>query len=196
MIGIYKITNLITGQIYIGQSVDIKRRIAEHKTPRASGNNKLHEDIQFYGLDNFMFDIIEECKKEELNAKELQYIKLFKPYYNTVGKKVPKKTRDKISRGTKKWWSSLDEETKKKIIEKNLTGPRKGHEVSLETRDKIRKWIEKNQGQKVMIVETGQVFRRIKDLENYLGACTGTCAAYWSGKIKTVKGFHVVKCRD
>lgn len=31
MIGIYKITNKNTGQVYIGQSVDIERRIQEHK---------------------------------------------------------------------------------------------------------------------------------------------------------------------
>jgi len=45
----------------------------------------------------------------------------------------------------------------------------------------------------VKIVETGQVFNKIKDLENYLWACTGTCASYWKEKIKTVKGYHVEK---
>lgn len=39
MTGIYKITNKITGQIYIGQSTDIERRWIEHRTPKARGNN-------------------------------------------------------------------------------------------------------------------------------------------------------------
>lgn len=30
-IGIYKITNKLDGKIYIGQSVDLERRINEHK---------------------------------------------------------------------------------------------------------------------------------------------------------------------
>lgn len=196
MIGIYRIINLITNQIYIGQSINIERRIAEHKTRSVSGTGKLYTDMRVYGLDNFKFEIVEICTKEELNAKELQYIKSLRPFYNKVGKEVPIAVREKISKNTKKWWNALDEDVKQRIISENLKGPKKGHEVSPETRDKIRKWIEDNQGQKVMIVETGQEFRRIKDLENYLGACTGTCAAYWSGKIKTVKGFHVVKCRD
>lgn len=29
--GIYKITNLINGKVYIGQSVQVSRRISEHK---------------------------------------------------------------------------------------------------------------------------------------------------------------------
>ena len=32
MMGIYKITNKITGEAYIGQTNDIKRRWSEHKT--------------------------------------------------------------------------------------------------------------------------------------------------------------------
>lgn len=50
--------------------------------------------------------------------------------------------------------------------------------------------------QRVMIVETGEEFDSIGELERHLGACTGTVAAYRSGKIKTVKGVHVEKCRD
>lgn len=102
MIGIYKITNKITNQSYIGKSVNIKRRFMEHKTPKASGNNKLHNDMQLLGIDNFEFEIIEECRAEELKEKELYYIKLEQPFYNYIGKALPKETREKISISTKK----------------------------------------------------------------------------------------------
>ena len=114
MIGIYSITDKSNGNMYIGQSIDIKRRFAEHKTPKARGNDKLHRDIQEKGIDNFDFSIIEECSIEDLNLKELQYIKKFKPYYNTIGKEIPEEIRKRISKGTKKWWDSLPQEKKER----------------------------------------------------------------------------------
>ncbi|MGN0406201.1 MAG: GIY-YIG nuclease family protein [Bariatricus sp.] len=196
MIGIYKITNKINGNEYIGKSVDIERRWGEHKTPKANGNDRLHKEMQSIGTDNFEFEILEECLPEELSLKELQYIKSLNPFYNTVGKRVSDETRAKISVSAKKWWKSLPEEKKDHIIAGNLTGPHKGHAVSLETRKKISQKVSEKQKQKVRCLETGEIFESISAFETNVGACTGTCAAFWKGKIKTVKGYHVEKCRD
>lgn len=196
MTGIYKITNCITRQIYIGQSVDIERRWTEHKTPKANGNNRLHGDMQKYGIDNFVFEVVEECTKENLLERELFYIKTLKPFYNYVGRKRSKETKAKISASTRKWWNNLPCETQQRIIKKNLTGPKKGHEVSAETRTKISKKVSEVQKQKVKCLETGEIFNSVGEFENAVGACSGTCGAYWRGKIKSVKGFHVEKCRD
>lgn len=78
MIGIYKITNLINGFSYIGQSVHIERRWQEHLRP--SANSLIAKAIKVYGKENFNFEIIEECSQEELNYKERYWIQ----YYNTV----------------------------------------------------------------------------------------------------------------
>lgn len=59
MIGIYKITNNINNKIYIGQSVHIKRRWAEHCKP--SSDSLISKAIKKYGKDNFTFEIIEKC---------------------------------------------------------------------------------------------------------------------------------------
>lgn len=81
MCGIYKIINKINGKIYIGQSIDIERRIKTHiqhgKYNYASYNSYLYRDMYIYGIDNFEFEVVEECKKEELNEKEIYYIKYF-----------------------------------------------------------------------------------------------------------------------
>lgn len=82
MIGIYKITNLINKKIYIGQSVDIDKRLKRHKTTAFNKNSKCYEyplyrSIRKYGLENFSFEIIEECKIEELEEKEKYYIQLY-----------------------------------------------------------------------------------------------------------------------
>lgn len=80
-VGIYKITNLQTNQSYIGQSVDVYKRFCQHckaglgiDTPVG---NKLYKAIQEYGLQNFTFELICECSKQELNEKEQYFIELY-----------------------------------------------------------------------------------------------------------------------
>lgn len=70
MIGIYKITNPV-GLDYIGQSGDIKKRFRAYKT---NGNPLKHgyiyQSIFDYGFNNHIFEIVEECEKEQLNERE------------------------------------------------------------------------------------------------------------------------------
>ena len=75
MVGIYKITNNINNKIYIGQSVNILARWQQHK--QANDNFPIHLAIRKYGIDNFSFEVIEECPQEELNEKEKQYIQFY-----------------------------------------------------------------------------------------------------------------------
>lgn len=77
MIGIYKITNKLNNKVYIGQSNNIQRRFEEHKYQEK--NSAIHNAIKKYGLENFNFEIIEECSLEELDEKEIFWIK----YYNS-----------------------------------------------------------------------------------------------------------------
>ena len=81
--GVYKITNNITGDFYIGSSKDIKLRWASHKRPSAQKrhpNSKLYKAMVSYGLDNFTFEIIE--KTDNLREREQYYIEHLKPSYN------------------------------------------------------------------------------------------------------------------
>ena len=80
--GIYKITNILTQECYIGQSVNIKDRFSEHikagvGATEASVTNKLYQAIQRYGIQNFAFELIEACSSSELNAKEKYFIGLY-----------------------------------------------------------------------------------------------------------------------
>ena len=80
--GIYKITNLVNGKIYIGQSLDIERRYKAHinfsknKSSREY-NTPIHNAIRKYGEENFKCEVLIECKKEELDELEKYYIKFF-----------------------------------------------------------------------------------------------------------------------
>lgn len=80
MIGIYKITNKITSQSYIGQSVDISRRWTEHCRVSKADKSLISKAIAEYGKDNFIFEVLCECNIDELDKNESYYIH----YYNTI----------------------------------------------------------------------------------------------------------------
>ena len=75
MIGIYKITNLITGKVYIGQSKRCEQRFLEHKN--SSSNEHLRNSIEKYGVENFSFEILEETLESDLDEREIYYICLY-----------------------------------------------------------------------------------------------------------------------
>lgn len=82
MVGIYKITNKINNKVYIGQSSDIKRRWRTH---RQSFKNKRKDTVltkafQKYGIENFTFEVLEECDISELDCKEQFYIEYYDSY--------------------------------------------------------------------------------------------------------------------
>ena len=72
--GIYKITNIENGKCYVGQAVDVSSRFKQH-VKRGLGaetatKNKLYPIMATVGVENFTFELIEECKRDELNARE------------------------------------------------------------------------------------------------------------------------------
>ena len=79
--GIYKITRLKTGEVYIGKSVDTKRRWVEHcKTVYGAGtiaHSILHTTMQKDGIENFTFELVEEVPKEKLTEREKYWINFY-----------------------------------------------------------------------------------------------------------------------
>ena len=79
--GIYKITNILTGECYIGQAVSVRERWAEHAkcglgidTP---AGNKLYAAMKEYGIWSFSWELLEECPRAQLNEKEAFYISMY-----------------------------------------------------------------------------------------------------------------------
>ena len=86
IIGIYKITNTVTGDFYIGSSKDVKKRWSSHKWPsiwRNHPNNPMYQDFQKYGVNKFEFEILAEVEVTHLKEKEQQFIEKLKPTYNS-----------------------------------------------------------------------------------------------------------------
>ena len=88
--GIYKITNTITGDFYIGSSKNVKRRWREHRCKsswKKYSNNPLYLDMKKYGLDKFELEILEEVEIDKLKEKEQEFIETLKPTYNNINAK-------------------------------------------------------------------------------------------------------------
>ena len=72
--GIYKITNLVNGKVYIGASRRIETRWYEHKR---SVKSPIHSDLEAYGLENFKFEVLLECPEDMLCQWERDMICLY-----------------------------------------------------------------------------------------------------------------------
>lgn len=146
MVGIYKITSP-SGKIYIGQSVEIKRRFNSYKRMyvKNKGVVKLYRSFLKYGVDNHIFEVVCECEENQLNDKERYYQEMF----DCIGKnglncrltktddrsgRVSKETLAKMSeasKGNQHWLGKRHtQETKDKISLAN-TGRRYSDEINI-----------------------------------------------------------------
>ena len=80
--GIYKITNIENQMCYIGQAVNIADRWRQHikrgigaETPT---KNKLYPAMKSFGVENFTFEIVEECSRDKLDLREDYWQEYFK----------------------------------------------------------------------------------------------------------------------
>lgn len=150
--GIYYIVNKENGKIYIGQSVNVNKRLNRHKSEL---RRNVHPNIYFqnswnkYGEEAFEFSLLIECDESELDDLEIHYIAHYDSSnrengYNQDygGHKIKHRsleTRRKISeanKGEKSAWYGKHhtEESLRRMRESKL-----GHEVSEETKQKISK---------------------------------------------------------
>jgi group I intron endonuclease len=132
---IYKITNLITGKFYIGQTrMPLKRRWAVHKASKRT--SPLTSSIKKYGVDNFKIEeICKASSQDELNRLEVYYISSYKSLYplgynlskggysgsgviawnkGKTGLKAPKSAFEKGHKTWNKGIPQLSEETRRK----------------------------------------------------------------------------------
>lgn len=171
MIGIYKITNP-KGKVYIGSSSDIKRRFRQYKSKQAKKHPKLYNSFIKYGIENHIFEILEECKVSFLLEREFYYAQL----YNVLGKtglncSIPKKgisfsykseeVKDKIRK--KRIGKKHSEESKKLMGFKTREGFKTGN------RKKRKEFIIKNKF-KVRIIS--QITGEIIEFDSVLECCS------------------------
>lgn len=82
MVGIYKVENLVNGKVYIGQSIAIEKRWNKHYNAPFNPNTEnynipFYRAIRKYGLNNFNFSVLEQCKRSDLDNREKYWINFF-----------------------------------------------------------------------------------------------------------------------
>lgn len=121
--GIYKIENKLNGKVYIGQSVNVFKRINVHRTNLrrgVHGNSHLQLSCNKYGEDTFTFEVLEFCGEDKLNEKEAKWI----IHYNSTNKDfgynrmIPDPTQKKFrhSEKTKKQMSKRSKYSQEELI--------------------------------------------------------------------------------
>ena len=81
--GVYKITNKVTGDFYIGSTNNFSRRFIQHRfngSEKGARKHKMYNDMRKYGIDSFEFEILEETN--EYRVREKYYIDTLNPTYN------------------------------------------------------------------------------------------------------------------
>jgi group I intron endonuclease len=138
--GIYMLTNKLTGDIYVGQSIDLRKRFIKYFSLSYITSRKeliISRALIKYGYSNFSVTILEYCIGSELDVKEQYYFDKLNPQYNiqkiaggsSKGLKLSEETKSKISKslkgvyaGEKAYWycRSMSEETKKLMSLKKI----------------------------------------------------------------------------
>ncbi len=140
---VYKITNP-NGRIYVGSTINLKRRISQYKNNYFKNQIKIHRSIEKYGWTNHIFEILWEgdvkdmLKKEaelgtKLNALSENNLNLMLPKGDSKFSCISEETRLKMSNSAK--GRIISEYCKKRIREVHI-----GKIVSIETRKKMSEW--------------------------------------------------------
>lgn len=129
--GIYKITSP-SGRIYIGQANDVYFRWKYYRRLQCKTQSRLYNSFLKHGVENHIFEIIYQCKSEQLNYFEKHYVDLFQTFNTENGLNL----RD--GGGSK---GNLCEETKRKLSEgrKGEKNHNFGKPHSEETKQKMSK---------------------------------------------------------
>jgi group I intron endonuclease len=167
---IYKITNLINGKFYIGQTImTLSKRWSKHKSDANRGAGwVLSAAIRKYGADAFVIEVIEKHNsRDDLNSAEINAIATLKPVYNACagGSGLGSPTEDvrkKISASSK--GRKLSQETKNKISQANI-----GRKQSQETLNKIQDSLQpRYDAMRQARLEKYGTLKRIRDNRLYL----------------------------
>lgn len=86
--GIYTITNLVTKKIYVGCTLNLEKRLCEHRRHLKSNLHKniiLQQSFNKYGENNFVFEVLEECEEQFLASQEHYWCNLLNVHHRDYG---------------------------------------------------------------------------------------------------------------
>jgi len=117
-IGIYKLTCVPTGKVYVGSAMNCSSRTNTHRNKLLSGkhiNVFLQAAWDKHGAENFAFSIIEKCSKLQLKEREQFWINHYNSGSNKHGFNLAPAVRqdmpaEQLSLIMKGYWSGLSDD--------------------------------------------------------------------------------------
>jgi group I intron endonuclease len=205
-IGIYKIENVVNNKYYIGSSNDIDIRWTAHKRAKEKGN-LLHRSIKKHGIQDFYFEVLEECAEADLLNIEQQYLDIafLMPHmiYNTnpLAACPPNGKRGKYSAehcaniSAAKKGKKLGKQSKERSAEHcaKISAAKTGKKQSAEHCAKKSAANKDYTIYSFNNINTGEVFTGIQyDFYTKYNLNIGNVNALIKGKIKSVKGWVLI----
>jgi group I intron endonuclease len=202
--GIYKITSP-TGKIYVGQSINIKKRFNVYKSLACSGQNRLYNSFLKHGVDNHVFEILEYCGAAVINERERHYQEKFNVIDRKLGlnccltrtdKKKYVFSEESIQKmsawqkgvpKSKEHKRKLSEAKigKKQTLEHRLKGAqaRVGSKRTKEQRIRISESLKGKNSKVVLDLLTGIYYDSVKELSELIGVHYSTMKAKLNGNM-------------
>lgn len=197
---VYKITNLINGKVYVGQTKGTVEKRWRYHNYDSSRCRYLHNAIQKYGKDNFRIEQIDTASSQpELNEKEKYWIEFFdcispKGYNLKSGGHKPKYSQESRERMSKnhpdvsgernpRYGVSLSESTREKISKAHT-----GKKLSELHKQKVRQNSKRRKS--VLNLDTKEVFLSSREAEETYKLAHGSISRVCRGEGKSAGGFH------
>ena len=169
MIGIYKIENQITKDIYIGSCSNFNVRKGSHLCLLRQGKHHsiiLQRAFDKYTQKSFTISLIETCNKEDLIQREQYYIDLLKPKYNicpiagsTLNRVLTEEHKQNLSK-------SLTGKIRTQEQKENQRQIKLGKTHTIQTKEKVSKIVNNIKGNRVRDKITKENILKFVDIAN------------------------------
>lgn len=179
-IGIYKITSP-SNKIYVGQSTNIEKRWRIYSNINCKGQTKLYNSFLKYGIENHIFEIIEECLIEQLNEREIYWGE----YYNTLNEGLNLKLGNGVGTLTNEIKNKISNSSfgvrKTKSHRDNISKARKGMNFTQTHKDNMSK---SRFRYKILCLNNNIIYKSANDaskkLNLYPSAIIGVCKGIYN----------------
>jgi group I intron endonuclease len=199
--GIYKITSIASGKIYIGCASNVRTRINGHLYDLRRNkhhNSYLQKAWIKYGEENFVFEIVEKCDINDLHAKEHYWVNELNCLDRTIGYNLKptdpngnsihsEETKEKLriaNKGQKPSALCIQ-----KLKERTISPEHK--EIMRKSRESIdyTKLHREKRGKKVIDQSTGIIYSSLAEVCELIGVTKGSFSRILLGKRKNKTTF-------
>jgi group I intron endonuclease len=192
--GIYKITSITSGKIYIGCASNVRTRINGHLynlRKDKHNNSYLQKAWAKYGEENFIFEMIEKCDISDLHAREHYWVNELNSLNRSTGYNLKPTDPNGCSIHSEATIEKLRQANKGKKPSQACIEALKQRTLSPEHKELLKKSREginytklhrEKRGKKVIDITTGIVYSSLAEVCELIGMTKGSLSRILLGK--------------